>query len=157
LTPDEPADEAAYKASYDKWAKAAADFKAAAKEARERTKEQNKANEAAAKEIEAAFTPEVATANKKGSELSNGLREAMGAAPLVLDVETAKEANEFLNKWVCTDANEQVTEVQKDMVMCVKPAEKRRLAEGDCYENNWTNPSPADGTTSAMAVQAWYD
>lgn len=81
----------------------------------------------------------------------------MGAAPLVLDVETAKEANEALNKWTCTDAAEKVTEVEKDMVKCVAPGEKRQLAEGDCYENNWTNPNPADGTTSAMAVQAWYD
>jgi len=49
LTPDEPADEAAYKVSYDKWAKANEDFKAAAKEARERTKEQNAANVLTAK------------------------------------------------------------------------------------------------------------
>jgi len=157
LTPAVPADEAAYKVSYDKWAKANKDFKAAAKEAREKTKEQNAANVLAAKEIEAAFTPEVAAANTKGSELSNGLREAMGAAPLVLDVETAKEANEALDKWFCTDAAGDGTDVEKDMVTCVAPGEKRRLAEGDCYENNWTNPSPADGTTSAMAVQAWYD
>jgi len=81
----------------------------------------------------------------------------MGAAPLVLDAYAAYNANEEIYDWVCTDAAEKVTIVEKDMVTCVAPGEKRRLAADTCDKNYWTNPSPADGTTTAMAVQAWYD
>jgi hypothetical protein len=44
-----------------------------------------------------------------------------------------------------------VTDVEKDMWTCEKPKE-RRLAEGDCHENVWTNPDPSTETTSEKAV-----
>jgi len=49
----------------------------------------------------------------------------MGAAPLVLDVETAKEANEILNKWICYDAGDKVTDLEINMIICIAPKEKR--------------------------------
>jgi len=149
--PVKPETEEKFKEAHAEWKKTFDQFKEQAKKRKEATAAQNKANEAAVAEIESAFTPVVATANKAASEASNALREAMGAAPLVLDVATVKEAAAALAKWICKDKAGSVTDVEKDMWTCEAP-KQRRLAAGDCHENVWTNPDPATETTSGKAV-----
>lgn len=141
-----------------KWKEANDSFKAEKEKRKKRTEEQNNKNKEKFAEIEKKFKTKVANANQKASEKSNALREAMGALPLAIDVATVEEAQAKLDSWICKDKDGSVTEVETDMVSCAAPpAKERRLVEGDCAENVWTNPDPLTETTADKAVQAWYD